>query len=175
MKRIALQLVSNLKPIKTSKLTHCSKRSHKSCQSNFYWKVSFFKIAQKVNKHLGYLCKIKCRQDVSKIVTLTKIKLCKCPIWEANFVDSSIPTPGLVVMGGDSCPEGRVFESQHRWLDGHFSHLIDVKVVKFVWKDKINEKEAGAGPFLKKTCNHFWYNALRWKTVLSVRQFLQFT
>ena len=29
---------------------------------------------------------------------------------------------GLVVMGGDSCSEGLGFESQHRILDGRFSH-----------------------------------------------------
>ena len=28
--------------------------------------------------------------------------------------------PGLVVMGGDSSPEGHGFESQHHILDGHF-------------------------------------------------------
>ena len=28
--------------------------------------------------------------------------------------------PGQVVIGGDSCSEGREFESQHRILDGHF-------------------------------------------------------
>ena len=32
--------------------------------------------------------------------------------------------PGLVVMGGDSCPEGRRFESQHGILDGHFVTYI---------------------------------------------------
>ena len=36
-------------------------------------------------------------------------------------------SPGLVVMVGDSCPEGRGFESQHHLLDGHFSHLFVVK------------------------------------------------
>ena len=35
---------------------------------------------------------------------------------------------GLVVMGGDSCSEGRGFESQHYVLDGHFSHFIVVKL-----------------------------------------------
>ena len=29
-------------------------------------------------------------------------------------------SPGLVVMGGDSCSEGRGFKSQHHILDGHF-------------------------------------------------------
>jgi len=33
-------------------------------------------------------------------------------------------SPGLMVMGGDSCYEGHVFESQHRILDGHFNTFI---------------------------------------------------
>ena len=28
-------------------------------------------------------------------------------------------SPGLVVMGGDSCPKGRGFESRCQILDGH--------------------------------------------------------
>ena len=31
---------------------------------------------------------------------------------------------GLVVMGGDSCYEGHVFESQHRILDVNFNTFI---------------------------------------------------
>ena len=38
-------------------------------------------------------------------------------------------SPGLVVMRGGSCPEGRGFESQHHVLDGHFLHLFVVKIV----------------------------------------------
>ena len=45
-------------------------------------------------------------------------------------------------MEGDSCSKGRGFESQHRILDGHFSHLFVVKIVMFE-KMKINEKEVG--------------------------------
>ena len=41
-------------------------------------------------------------------------------------------SPGLVVMGGDSCSKGRGFKFQHRILDGHFSHLFVVKIVMFV-------------------------------------------
>ena len=43
-------------------------------------------------------------------------------------------SPGLVVMGGDSCSEGCGFESQCRILDGHdiFSHIFVVKIVMFV-------------------------------------------
>ena len=37
--------------------------------------------------------------------------------------------PGLVVMGGDSCSNGYEFESQCRVLNGHFSHIFDVKIV----------------------------------------------
>ena len=32
-------------------------------------------------------------------------------------------------MGGDSYLNDREFESQHRILDGHFSHLFVVKIV----------------------------------------------
>ena len=33
-------------------------------------------------------------------------------------------SPGLVVMGGASCSEGRGFESQHSLLDGHLVHSV---------------------------------------------------
>ena len=42
-----------------------------------------------------------------------------------------------MVMGGDSCSEGRVFKSHYRILDGHF------------FRPKMNEKGAGDGPFKK--------------------------
>ena len=44
--------------------------------------------------------------------------------------------PGLVVMGGDLCSKGHEFESQRRILDGHFSHLLVVRIVMIVCKDK---------------------------------------
>ena len=58
-------------------------------------------------------------------------------------------SPGLVVMGGDSCSEGHGFESQRRILDGHdiFSHIFVVKIVVFVWKDENKWKEGEDGPF----------------------------
>ena len=60
-------------------------------------------------------------------------------------------SPGLVVMGGDSCYESRGFESQHCILDGHFSHLFVVKIVMFVWKDENQmKKRPGLAIFLKK-------------------------
>ena len=37
---------------------------------------------------------------------------------QKGFVGGS---PGLVVIGGDSCTERCGFESQHRILDGHFA------------------------------------------------------
>ena len=50
-------------------------------------------------------------------------------IVKMNYTGGS---PGLVVMGGDLCSEGRDFESQHHILDGHFSHLFVVKILMFV-------------------------------------------
>ena len=50
-------------------------------------------------------------------------------------------------MGGDSCSKGNEFESQHRILDGHFSHLLVLEIVMLFEKTKINEKEAGEGQF----------------------------
>ena len=41
-------------------------------------------------------------------------------------------SPGPVVMGRDSYSKGRGFDSRRRKLDGHFSHLFVLKIVKFV-------------------------------------------
>ena len=41
-------------------------------------------------------------------------------------------SPGLVVVGGDSCSKGCVFESQDLILDGHFSHILAVSIEMFV-------------------------------------------
>ena len=41
-------------------------------------------------------------------------------------------SPGLVVMGDDSCLKGRGFESQRHILDGHFFTLICCKNVLLV-------------------------------------------
>ena len=51
--------------------------------------------------------------------------------------------PGQVVMGGDSCSEGRGFESWHRILDGHniFSHIFVVRIVIFVLKRQNKTKK----------------------------------
>ena len=57
-----------------------------------------------------------------------------------------------MVMGGDSHSKGRGFESRRWILAGHdiFSHLFVVKIEMLFEKTKINEKEAGDGPFFKK-------------------------
>ena len=58
--------------------------------------------------------------------------------------------PGLVVMGRDSCSEGHGFKSLHRILDGHFFTYYCCKNCNVCLKrPKINEKEAGVGPFFK--------------------------
>ena len=52
-----------------------------------------------------------------------------------------------MVMGGDSCSQGRGFECLHRILDGHFLHLFVVKLLLLFETTKINEKEAGMDLF----------------------------
>ena len=58
-------------------------------------------------------------------------------------------------MGGDSHSKGCGFESQHRILDGHFSHIFVVKICNVcLQRPKVNEKEAGVGPFKKNCLRH---------------------
>ena len=45
-------------------------------------------------------------------------------------------SPGLVVIGDDSCLTGHGFESLCHILDGHFFTLICCKTCIFVWKDR---------------------------------------
>ena len=67
-------------------------------------------------------------------------------------------SPGLVVMGRDSHSKGRGFESQHRILDGHFFTYICCKNCNVCLKrPKINEKEAGVGPFKKKYLRIYFF------------------
>ena len=55
-----------------------------------------------------------------------------------------------MVMGRDSCSEGRGFKSQHCILDGHFFTYICCKnCIVCLKRPKINEIEAGVGPFKK--------------------------
>ena len=55
-----------------------------------------------------------------------------------------------MVMGGDSHSNDHGFQSRHRILDGHFSHIFVVKICNVCLKrSKINEKEAGVGTFKK--------------------------
>ena len=49
-----------------------------------------------------------------------------------------------MVVGGDSSSNGREFESRHRILDGHFSHLFVAKIVICVGEDK-NKRKRGRG------------------------------
>ena len=56
-----------------------------------------------------------------------------------------------MVMGRDSRSKGCGFESRHRILDGHFSHIFVVKICNVCLKrPKINEKRPGWPIFLKK-------------------------
>ena len=47
---------------------------------------------------------------------------------EAVTINSMGGSPGLVVMGGDSCSKGCGFKSWHCILDGHYSHIFVVKI-----------------------------------------------
>ena len=60
-----------------------------------------------------------------------------------NYVDGLGGSPGLVVMGRDSCSEGCGFKSRHRLLDGHFFTLICCKKLYSLKRSKINEKRPG--------------------------------
>ena len=59
-------------------------------------------------------------------------------------------------MGDESCSKGSGFESQRRIIDGHldiFTLIRCKNCILCLKKPKINEKEAGVGPFCKKTLN----------------------
>ena len=73
-----------------------------------------------------------------------------------------------MVMGRDSHTKGHGFDSQHRILDGHFSHLFCCKNCNYVClkRSKINEKEAKVGPFLR-TCRAFLYGLKRKYNIMS--------
>ena len=62
-------------------------------------------------------------------------------------------SPGLVVMGDDSYSKGRGSESRRHILYGPCFTLICCKnrINLCLKRPKINEKEAGVGPFVKKT------------------------
>ena len=49
-------------------------------------------------------------------------------------------SPGLVVMEGDSCPDGPGSESQYPILDGHFFSYICCKNCNFCLKGKNKQK-----------------------------------
>ena len=65
-------------------------------------------------------------------------------------------SPGLVVIGGDTCSEGREFESQDHLLHGHFFTLIFCKnCIVCLKRPKINKKVARVGAFLSYNWMHF--------------------
>ena len=60
-------------------------------------------------------------------------------------------SPGLVVMGDDSCSRGRGFESRHHILDGYDIFHIDLLLKLYCLFEKtVNKpKGIGVGPFKK--------------------------
>ena len=106
------------------------------------------KVRLKLQFISGVVCRLeRCNKVKSKCVIEHKNGL------KLSWVGGS-PSPGLVVMGGDSCSKGRGFESRRRILDGHniFSHIFVVKIVMFVWRDKNKWKRGREWPifFIKK-------------------------
>ena len=67
----------------------------------------------------GIKWKMKHEKDKTDLPEKTLFVCNLCTYWGGS--------PGLVVMGGDSCSEVCGFESLHCILYGHFSHLFDVK------------------------------------------------
>ena len=62
-----------------------------------------------------------------------------------------------MVLGRDSRSEGRGFESRHCILNGHFFTYICCKNCNVCLnRPKINEKEAGVGPFFKKSMKTYY-------------------
>ena len=84
---------------------------------------------------------------VEQLVERLNLKRLKQRVW-IQLCRSLGMSPGLVVMGGDSCSEGRWFESQYSILDGHFSHWFVVKIVMFSCR-KINKKRPEMAHFTK--------------------------
>ena len=69
-------------------------------------------------------------------------------------------SPGLVVMGGDSCSKGHGFESQRRILDGHFFTVV--RIVLFVWKDGNKWKRGRGWHIFKKKDQLKFFFKLPW-------------
>ena len=64
-----------------------------------------------------------------EIIWHENIEFCNNLLWRVNTSNNKRllgGSPGLVVMGGDSRPKGRGFESRRRILDGHDIFHIDL-------------------------------------------------
>ena len=73
---------------------------------------------------------------------------------------------GLVVMGRDSCSEGRGFEPQHHILDGHFFTCIFCKNCNDVSlkRPKINDKRGLGWPNFLKNHTYLQKDGMRLST-----------
>ena len=73
-------------------------------------------------------CPTNCATTTAQsVVHFLKDELFSSPNIKLGFAQVKIgsegDSPGLVVMGEDSCSKGHEFKSQHRILDRHFSHM----------------------------------------------------
>ena len=74
--------------------------------------------------------------------------------------------PCLVVLGDDSCPRGRGFESQWHILDGNFLTLICCKNGIVCLKETKNKRERGLGwPIFLKNDTVFVYGVDSFKGI----------
>ena len=71
-------------------------------------------------------------QKVVYLTSFRRIDVSRRPKRTSKIGAQTTVTPGLIVMGGDSCSEGRGLESQQCLLDGHFSHIFAEKIIMFV-------------------------------------------
>ena len=115
------------------------KAPYYECSDECNWSMRYFTSELEVHS-----CVISCHLSW-KILTNFRLK---------NFTILG-RSPGLVVMGGDSCFRGCKFESQHRILDGHFSHVSVVRIVMFVWKDEKKRKRDQG--WQSKKIQHIWH------------------
>ena len=78
-------------------------------------------------------------------------------IFKISILPKMGGSPGLVVMGDDSCLKGHGFKSQHIILDEHYFASICCKNwIVCLKRLKINEKEARVGPFFKIKFRNFY-------------------
>ena len=84
-------------------------------------------------------------------------------------------SPGLLLMGRDSCSKGREFPSRHCILDGHFSHLFVVKIVMCVGKDENKWKRGRVKPIFFKKNKGLCHSRVTFQAMIDQGSFFKLT